>query len=339
VRSDDLYDLASLTKVVATLPVMMHLVNTGQVQLSGLLGDYLPLNSYKDKRALPLFDILTHQSGLPAYAPFHQHFIQEGYLSGEYFSALPSDTFSVPVARNLYATPKIPAHVYTQINTADLMEKTYRYSDWGFIYLQQLAERITGVRLDKLSDSLFFAPLGMHNTLFLPLRTVPLQRIAPTEHDHTFRHQLLHGYVHDQTAAMLGGVAGHAGLFSTAGDVAKLLQLFLDEGVYGGQRYLDSSIIQAFTGCPFCSKGNRRGLGFDKPEPDPDKPSPVEHDASLDSFGHSGYTGTFCWVDPQRHLVYVFLSNRVYPNDDKKLNTLGTRGRILSAFTQIIDAL
>jgi CubicO group peptidase (beta-lactamase class C family) len=219
------------------------------------------------------------------------------------------------------------------------MEKTYRYSDWGFIYLQQLAEKITGARLDKLSDSLFFAPLGMYNTLFLPLRTVPPQRIVPTEYDRTFRQQLVHGYVHDQSAAMLGGVAGHAGLFSTAGDVAKLLQLFLVEGVYGGQRYLDNSIIQTFTGCPFCSNGNRRGLGFDRPEPNPNKASPVERDASIDSFGHSGYTGTFCWVDPQRHLIYVFLSNRVYPDDGKKLNALGTRTRILSAFTQIIDAL
>jgi CubicO group peptidase (beta-lactamase class C family) len=195
------------------------------------------------------------------------------------------------------------------------------------------------VRLDKLSDSLFFAPLGMYNTRFLPLRTVPPPRIVPTEYDRTFRQQLVHGYVHDQTAAMLGGVAGHAGLFSTAGDVAKLLQLFLDGGVYGGQRYLDSSIVQTFTGCPFCDEGNRRGLGFDKPEPNPHKASPVERDASPDSFGHSGYTGTFCWVDPQRHLVYVFLSNRVYPDDGKKLNALGTRTRILSAFTQIIDAL
>jgi CubicO group peptidase (beta-lactamase class C family) len=147
------------------------------------------------------------------------------------------------------------------------------------------------------------------------------------------------GYVHDQTAALLGGVAGHAGLFSTAGDLAKLLQMFLDGGVYGGRRYIDSMIIQTFTGCPFCSTGNRRGLGFDKPEPNPDKSSPVEHDASPESFGHSGYTGTFCWVDPQRHLVYVFLSNRVHPDDGKKIYTLGTRTRILSAFSQIIDAL
>jgi CubicO group peptidase (beta-lactamase class C family) len=337
VRPDDLYDLASLTKVIATLPVIMYLVNDDQIRLSNVLGDYLPLGLYKDKHELRLLDILTHQSGLPAYAPFHTHFIQDGRLSGNDFSVTPSDTFPVPVAGDLYASSKIPAYVHTQINAAELMEKTYRYSDWGFIYLQELAEKITGVRLDKLSDSLFFAPLGMYNTRFLPLRAVPPHRIVPTEYDREFRQQLAHGYVHDQTAALLGGVAGHAGLFSTAGDVAKLLQMFLDGGTYGGQQYIDSTIVQIFTGCPFCSKGNRRGLGFDKPEPKPGKPSPVGREASLESFGHSGYTGTFCWVDPQRHLVYVFLSNRVYPDDGKKLITLGTRTRILSAFSQIID--
>ena len=339
VRHDDLYDLASLTKVVATLPVIMHLVNTNQIRLTDVLGDHLPLGMYKDKHALRLPDILTHQSGLPAYAPFHHHFTQAGRRSGDYFSTVPSDTFPVPVAGNLYASLKAPACIHTQINTAGLMEKTYRYSDWGFIYLQQLAEKITGVRLDKLSDSLFFAPLGMYNTRFLPLRAVAPQRIAPTEYDREFRRQLVHGYVHDQTAALLGGVAGHAGLFSTAADLAKLLQMFLDGGVYGGRRYIDSAVVQQFTCCPFCDRGNRRGLGFDKPEPNPRKASPVERNASLESFGHSGYTGTFCWVDPQRHLVYVFLSNRVHPNDDKKLNTLGTRTRILSAFSQIIDEL
>jgi beta-glucosidase-like glycosyl hydrolase/CubicO group peptidase (beta-lactamase class C family) len=339
VRPNDLYDLASLTKVVATLPVIMHLVNTRQIQLPDVLGDHLPLGLYKDKHALRLLDILTHQSGLPAYMPFHNHFTRTEWLSGDYFSAVPSGAFPVPVAGNLYASLKIPAYIHTQINITGLMEKTYRYSDWGFIYLQQLAEEITGVRLDKLSDSLFFAPLGMYNTRFLPLRTVPTHRIVPTEYDRGFRQQLVHGYVHDQTAALLGGVAGHAGLFSTAGDLAKLLQMFLDGGAYGGHQYIDSSVVQQFTCCPFCDRGNRRGLGFDKPEPNPNKASPVERNASLESFGHSGYTGTFCWVDPQRQLVYIFLSNRVHPSDGKKLYTLGTRTRILSAFSQIIDAL
>jgi beta-glucosidase-like glycosyl hydrolase/CubicO group peptidase (beta-lactamase class C family) len=339
VRLDDLYDLASLTKVVATLPVVMHLVNTGQIHLSDSLGNHLPLDLYKDKYALPLLDILAHQSGLPAYAPFHNYFMRNGRLSINYFSAAHSDNFPLPVANNLYASVNMPAYIHMHINATKLMSPTYRYSDWGFLYLQQMVEKVAGVRLDKLCDSLFFAPLGMYNTRFLPLRTVSPQRIPPTEHDREFRKQLLQGYVHDQTAAMLGGVAGHAGLFSTAGDLAKLLQMMLNKGTYGGQRYLSSAVVQTFTGCPFCAQGNRRGLGFDKPEPNPGKASPVERNASLESFGHSGYTGTFCWVDPQRQLVYVFLSNRAHPNDDKKLNALGTRTRILSEFIKIIDDL
>jgi beta-glucosidase-like glycosyl hydrolase/CubicO group peptidase (beta-lactamase class C family) len=339
VRPDDLYDLASLTKVIATLPVIMHLVNNDQIRLSDTLGSYLPLHLHKDKHALCLRDILTHQSGLPAYMPFHRYFMQDEERYDEYFSTVPSDTFPVPVARDLYASLKVPAYIYSLIDATDLMKKTYRYSDWGFIYLQQLVEKVTGAHLDKLSDSLFFAPLGMYNTRFLPLRTVPPQRIVPTEDDREFRQQLLRGHVHDQTAALLGGVAGHAGLFSTAGDLAKLLQLFLDGGVYGGHRYIDSTIIHTFTDAPFFSKGNRRGLGFDKPELNPKKAAPVRQEASPESFGHSGYTGTFCWVDPKRHLVYVFLSNRVHPDDDKKLSALGTRTRILSAFSQIIDAM
>ncbi|MDR3184894.1 MAG: serine hydrolase [Prevotellaceae bacterium] len=339
VRLDDLYDLASLTKVTATLPVVMHLVNTGQIQLSGTLGDYLPLDLYKDKQALHLMDVLAHQSGLPAYAPFHRYFIREGRLSDNYFSTAPSGDFPVPVARNLYASSNMIPYIYMHINATKLMKPTYRYSDWGFIYLQQLVEKVAGARLDKLSDSLFFAPLGMYNTHFLPLRTVAPARIAPTEHDREFRKQLLQGYVHDQTAAMLGGVAGHAGLFSTAGDLAKLLQMLLNKGEYGDRQYLDSPIVQIFTGCPFCDTGNRRAPGFDKPEPNPGKASPVGRNASPESFGHSGYTGTFCWVDPRRRLVYVFLSNRVHPADDKKLNSLGTRTRILSEFIDIIDSL
>ena len=339
VHLNDLYDLASLTKVVATLPLVMHLVNNKQIELSDVLGDYLPLDLYKDKQTLLLMDILTHQSGLPAYAPFHKYFMRNGQLSSNYFSTVRSGDFPLAVARDLYASPDMPAYIHVHINATKLLKPTYRYSDWGFLYLQQLVEKTMESTLDKLSDSLFFAPLGMHDTRFLPLHTINPQRIAPTEYDRDFRKQLLQGYVHDQTAAMLGGVAGHAGLFSTAGDVAKLLQMMLNEGVYGGQCYFDKPIVQIFTGCPFCNMGNRRGIGFDKPEPDPEKPSPVWRNASLDSFGHSGYTGTFCWVDPQRQLVYVFLSNRVHPDDNKKLNTLGTRTRILSEFIKMIDDL
>ncbi|MDR3235105.1 MAG: serine hydrolase [Prevotellaceae bacterium] len=337
VRLDDLYDVASLTKVAATLPVVMHLVSEGKLLLSAKLGDYLPLDGHIDKQALRLVDLLAHQSGLPAYEPFQTHFIKNGSIDKRYFSDMLSDTFPVPVARRLYASAKVPDYIYNKINTAALMSKKYRYSDWGFIYLQQLVEQITGSRLDKLADSLLYAPLGMYHTCFHPLDVTDSLHIVPTENDREFRRQLLRGDVHDPTAALLGGVSGHAGLFSTAGDLAKLFQLYLNKGAYGGQCYFDSLVIDTFTAYHFRNIGNRRGLGFDKPEPDTEKLSPTAREASLESYGHSGYTGSFVWVDPSRQLLYVFLSNRVYPDDGKKINKMNTRTRILSEFIKAVD--
>jgi len=339
VRLDDLYDVASLTKVAATLPAVMHLVSEGKLQLSARLGDYLWLDGHKDKQALRLTDLLAHQSGLPAYEPFQKHFVKNGRIDKRYFSDLLSDSFPVPVARRLYASAKVPDYIYNQINTAALMSKRYRYSDWGFIYLQQLVEQLTGTCLDRLADSLFYAPLGMYRTCFHPLDVTDSLHIVPTENDRDFRRQLLRGDVHDPTAALLGGVSGHAGLFSTAGDLAKLFQLYLNKGVYGGQCYFDSQVIDTFTACRFCDVGNRRGLGFDKPEPDTGKLSPTAREASLESYGHSGYTGSFVWIDPSRQLLYVFLSNRVYPDDGKKLNKLNTRTRIFSEFIKAVDEI
>ncbi len=339
VQWNDVYDLASLTKIIATLPVLMHLVETKKIDITKTLGDYLPLEDAKDRKQLRIDDILAHRSGLPAYLPFHELFLKDGSLEAQYFSRVSNEQFNVPVADSLYTSGEVGKYIYRQINTTPLMSKSYRYSDWGFIYLQQLVETVAGKPLDRLADSLFYAPLGMEHTGYLPLRRVAKQHIVPAENDSVFRRQLLQGYVHDPTASLLGGVAGHAGLFGNAGDLVKILQMYLNRGVYGGQRYLDSTVIDTFTGCPFCDKGLRRGLGFDKPEPDPKKQSPVGRDASLSSYGHFGYTGVFCWVDPDRELIYIFLSNRVYPNDGKKLNALHTRTRILSVFNQLIDEL
>jgi beta-glucosidase-like glycosyl hydrolase/CubicO group peptidase (beta-lactamase class C family) len=340
VQWSDLYDLASLTKVSATLPVIMHLVDKGRVQLLKPLDAYLSFdNKYKDKKSLRIVDILAHQSGLPAYAPFHKSFIKDGNLDTLYFSSTFSDKYSLKVADRLYTSTIVPQYIYKQINDTPLKSKVYRYSDWGFMYLQLVAEKRMGKSIARLSDSLFFAPLGMNNTGFLPLLHVDSGRIVPTEEDKDFRKQLIHGYVHDQTASLLGGVAGHAGLFANANDMAKLTQMFLNKGTYGGENYIDSSVIKKFTDCVFCENGNRRGLGFDKPELDIAKPTPVGRDASPESYGHSGYTGTFWWVDPKRDLIYIFLSNRVHPDDDKKLNTMNVRTMVLSAFSKIIDEL
>ena len=169
----------------------------------------------------------------------------------------------------------------------------------------------------------------MTTTVYLPRQRFDLERIPPTEYDIAFRKQLIHGDVHDQGAAMMGGVGGHAGLFSNANDIAKIMQLYMDSGYYGGKKYINPATLKDAEACQFCPEGNRRGIGFEKPEPNAAKESPVCKSASLKSFGHSGFTGTFVWADPENGLVYVFLSNRVYPDaENKKINTLGVRGKI-----------
>ena len=337
VRWNDIYDLASLTKVTATLPVVMHLVDESKINIDRNLGDYLPtVCKYEDKQQLKLIDILTHQSGLPAFSPFYRSFMQNGILNVKDFTNEPSASFNLPVAANIYTSAKTVDYVYEKINKTPLVSTVYRYSDLGFMYLQQMAEAVICQGIDRISDSLFYAPLSMNYTGYRPFARFAAAGIAPTERDTYFRMQLLQGYVHDPTAALLGGVSGHAGLFGNANDIAKILQMYLNKGTYGGTTYFRSAVVDRFTSCPFCRDGNRRGLGFDKPETNPAKSSPVGREASAESYGHSGYTGTFFWVEPQRDLIYIFLSNRVYPNDGKLLNSLNTRTRILTVFNNCI---
>ncbi|MDR2358487.1 MAG: serine hydrolase [Prevotellaceae bacterium] len=343
VTPNDVYDWASLTKISATLPVIMHLTEEGSITLSDPMGKYIPALENTNKNNLRITELLTHSSGLQAYLPFQLSFFPEReippLLDPLYFSPVFSSLYPLQVADSLYASPEVAKFIRKQINASSLLQKTYRYSDWGFMYLQQAAENITGKTLDQLADSLFYHRLGMNHTGFLPLRRIEKARIPPTETDITFRMQRLQGTVHDPTAALLGGVSGHAGVFGNANDLAKLLQLYLNGGTYGGERYFSDSLVTLFTGCYACDKGNRRGLGFDKPEPRKGKPSPIGGEWSLESYGHSGYTGNLCWVDPPRELIVIFLSNRSFPDDNKKLNTLRTRPKIFAEFAYIIDEL
>ncbi|MDR1405819.1 MAG: serine hydrolase [Prevotellaceae bacterium] len=340
---DDVYDWASITKISASLPVIMHLTEQERMKLDAPLHEYIPDLENTNKSNLKIAELLTHNSGLQAFLPFQLSFFPEPEtsrpLDAFYFSPVSSGLYPLQVADSLYASQEVAKFIRKQINASPLLHHTYRYSDWGFIYLQQAVENITGKTLDRLADSLFFHRLGMYNTGFLPLRRIEKKRIPPTETDTVFRMQRLQGTVHDPTAALLGGVSGHAGVFGNANDLAKLLQLYLNGGAYGGERYFGDSLVRLFTGCYACNKGNRRGLGFDKPEPRKGKPSPIGDKWSLESYGHSGYTGNLCWTDPQRELIVIFLSNRSFPNDDKKLNTLYTRPEIFSEFVNIIDEL
>jgi CubicO group peptidase (beta-lactamase class C family) len=208
------------------------------------------------------------------------------------------------------------------------------YSDIGYYFSKILIEKLTKTPLNKYVQNQFYKPMNLGLT-YLPLSVYPSEQIAPTENDLKFRKQLVRGYVHDQGAALMGGVAGHAGLFGNANDVAVIMQMLLNKGNYAGQQMLDSSVIRQYTSSQFSD--NRRGLCFDKPEPDEKKDSPVTKECSLKSFGHSGFTGTFAWADPENGLIFVFLSNRIYPSaDENKLAKLGIRGKIHRALYEAV---
>ena len=276
--------------------------------------------------------MLTHQSGLPAWLPFWQKTVDKKstYKSG-YYSDVYSEKFPVQVAKDLYVVKDFNDSIYNQIMSCKMEETCkYVYSDIGYYFSKILIERLTKTTLNTYVQNQFYKPMNL-GLMYLPLSTYPTGQIAPTENDLKFRKQLVRGYVHDQGAALMGGVGGHAGLFGNANDVATIMQMLLNNGSYAGQPILDSTIIKQYTSTHFSD--NRRGLCFDKPEFDDKKESPVTKECSLQSFGHSGFTGTFAWADPENGLIFVFLSNRVYPSaDENKLAKLGIRGKIHRTF-------
>lgn len=337
VDDGSIYDLASITKIASTSLALMKLASEGRFDYHKELGDYLPYLRGTNKEHLRIEDVLTHQAGLQAWIPFYLRTLDKrnGYKKG-YYSTHQSDQYPTQVAKKLFVVQGFRDTIYKRIVDSKLEEPgKYLYSDLGYYFLQQIIENITGRSLnDYVKD--IYAQLGLTLT-YKPLNYFSLGQVVPTENDEKFRKQTVRGYVHDPGAALLGGVAGHAGLFGNAMDLARLMQLYLDKGQYNGVQILDSNVVKDFTSCHFCPN-NRRGLCFEKPEPDPKKESPVNELCSPESFGHSGFTGTFAWADPVNKLVLVFLSNRVYPNaEENKLAKLGIRGKIHKAFYEVLN--
>jgi beta-glucosidase-like glycosyl hydrolase/CubicO group peptidase (beta-lactamase class C family) len=338
VKNTDIYDLASLTKISATAVSLMKLYEEKRINLDARMSDYLPLLKKSNKKKIKLKDVLTHQARLQPWIPFYLSTISNSKLKESIYSNCFSGNYPVKVADGIFIRSDYPDSMFRDIIKSKLLDKhEYRYSDLGFILSGKMIEIITDKKLDNYTEDHFYKRLGAATLGFRPLERFPVNRIVPTENDTVFRHQLLRGYVHDQAAAMLGGIAGHAGLFSDANDLAKLMQMLLQDGTYGGEQYLNASTVKLFTSCQYCNKGNRRGLGFDKPETDINKESPVCRSASPSSFGHSGFTGTMAWVDPETELVYIFLSNRIHPDQgNNKLVNMNVRTNIQQA---IYDAL
>ncbi|MBK8497909.1 MAG: serine hydrolase [Flavobacteriales bacterium] len=334
VHTDDLYDLASITKVASTTLALMKLVDEGKLDLSKPLGHYLPeIEDHHTTHArMDLRDILTHQAGLKPFVPFYLRLQKDGKWKPGVVSDTASETHGVRVAEGLYLKNAYRDSLFQWVLDTPLDAKgNYVYSDMGYYLLQEVIERITGKPLDTYVRETFYQPLGANTLGYKPYERFTKERIAPTEYDVAFRGRQIWGDVHDPGAALKGGVAGHAGLFGNANDLAILMQMLLNNGTYGGTRYLSESTVKEFTKCQFCAPngaGNRRGLGWDKPVQN-GKGGPTCECVSYASFGHTGFTGTMAWADPDQKVVYIFLSNRVYPNaSTNKLAEMGIRTQV-----------
>lgn len=316
VRLSTLYDLASVTKISATTMSVMRLYDQGKLDLKKTLGDYLPWVRGSNKEKLPVEDILLHEAGLKAFIPFYRETIDTvtGIPFAGFYSNHKTDEYSITVADTMYMRKDWEDTIYKRILQSEVgpLHK-YIYSDNDFIFLGKIVEAISGMPLQEYVYKEFYRKLGMSTTGFWPLKRFPESRITPTENEKYFRRQLLRGYVHDPGAAMFGGVAGHAGLYSDAYDLAVLMQMTLEGGTYNGYYFFSPETIKLFTG--YHSKISRRGYGFDKPAKDnatSKDPYPCKN-ASPETYGHTGFTGTCVWVDPKYNLIYIFLSNRVNP--------------------------
>lgn len=338
VRNTDVYDIASVTKIAATSIALMRLTEQDQFKLDDKISDYVQFLKQSNKKDIVIRELLTHQARLRAWIPYYRATLEDGKLNRNIYGAKISEEFSTRVAENLYIKSSYKYAILDSIRQSPLREKNdYKYSDLGFYLLARLIDNITNRNISDYCDINFYKPLGLNRIGYFPRTKFSLTQIIPTEDDKEFRGQLLHGDVHDPGAAMLGGMSGHAGLFSNANDLAIIMQMLMQNGNYGGEKYLNSETIKEFTSYQFPLNENRRGLGFDKPLLEYDKDGATCKSATPSSYGHSGFTGTYVWSDPAYGFIYVFLSNRVHPNaSNSKIMELNIRTDIHEAFYEAI---
>ncbi len=317
---DDVYDVASLTKILATLPVLMELEEKGVVSLDTELGEILPDFKSTNKKGISIKGMLSHYARLKPWIPFYVATMDSltQQPDPKYYSLKKTGDFNVEVTNTLFMRSDYQDSIQKIIEESDLLSRLqYRYSDLPYYILKKYLEEYYSKPLSDIVQDHFYKALGANYTTYNPRNTFSLKDIVPTEVDTYYRHQKVHGYVHDMGAAMQGGVGGHAGVFSNANDVAKIMQMYLQKGFYGGKRYLKTETIDKFNTCYYCYNDNRRGIGFDKPQLG--EVGPTCGCISMTSFGHSGFTGTYAWADPEEAIVYVFLANRTYPEAGQNL--------------------
>ena len=333
---DHMYDLASLTKILATLPLVMKMEEEGKIALNNTFQELVPEYAGTELKNVTVLKALSHYGRLPSWIAFYASTLdKQRKPSQEFYRKAPSDGFSIKVTDKLFLADAYKDSIYDRIGRQDLKSNRYRYSDVAYYVMKKYIEETNSARLDKLADDFLYKPLGASHTSYNPLEKFPKNIIVPSEIDKYYRYETVQGYVHDMGAAMQGGVGGHAGLFSNANDVAKIMQMYLQNGYYGGNQFFESRTVKKFNTCYFCDKKVRRGVGFDKPESRGG--GPACGCVSSKSFGHSGFTGTYTWADPEEELVYVFLSNRTYPTASNTLLVkTGLRTRIQHAIYKAI---
>ena len=324
VRNDHIYDIASVTKIASSTLALMRLQTLNQFSLNKKLKDYIPELVDESFGNVSLRDMMAHRAGFTAWIPFYKKTLENGSLSQKYYRTQKEPGFDLQVAKDLWIRNDYADTIYKRIiNSGITPGNHYEYSDLGYYFVKKIIEKQSGKRNDVFVTDEIYKALGLKNIGYFPQDFAPLGRIIPTENDQAFRKQLVHGYVHDPGAAMLGGAGGHAGLFANSTDLAAIMQLFLNRGRVGNKELLSPDVVDEYTKVQVA--GNRRGAGFDKPNLSR-KNGPCCDEASASSFGHSGFTGTLTWADPEYKINYVFLSNRVHPNADiNKLAKLGIR--------------
>ena len=310
---DHMYDVASVTKVTASIPLIMKEFEAGKLNFNQTLGEIDTDLKFTNKNNLTVKEVLAHQSGLAPWIGFYKETVnvKNARLYLDFYARKFDDEHQLKVTDNIYIINSIQDTIFQDIAKSPVGKKVYEYSDLGYYIFKKKIEKDYKQSLAKLVQEQFYQPLGMYRTTYNPTEKFPLGIIVPTAYDKTFRNQLIHGYVHDQGAAMMGGIAGHAGLFSNSIDLAKLMQLYLNKGYYGGKQYINPEIIDQFTSKQYPI--SNRGAGFDKAL------TKTLKGASVDAYGHYGFTGTMVWVDPKYNLVYVFLSNRVNVSETNNL--------------------
>lgn len=313
VKNNDVYDIASITKIAGSTLIAMYLEHFNLFHVDKTLGKYIPeLTQGTEYENIVLREMMAHQAGLKSWIPFYIKTLKEGILNPEVYRDTIDSLYAIPVAENIFIHKNYTQYMYDKILSNPLGAKKYKYSDLCYYFTQKVFESILGEGQDVFLHRKIYEPMGLQNIRYTPLNYFEKDRIIPTEHDQKFRKQLIHGYVHDPGAAMLGGVGGHAGIFSNAADLASIMQLFIKNGSYAGNQFFTESIRTRFTKKQY--ENNRRGIGFDRPRENGG--GTCSKLASQSSFGHSGFTGALAWADPKDEVIFIFLSNRVHPNQE-----------------------